>query len=308
MPSKRSRGVWHAWRVAIAAFLCGPGLLFAQTLSFTFDDGFDPKASPDASTLNAQLLSALKGAGVRSMLFPSGNFVDSPQGLALVRAWSYAGHAIGNHTYSRRHFGSERRGMDEFGIDAQRADTVLGGVPGYQRRVRFPYLKEGDTATRRDALRGWMHEHGYANGPVSIDTSDWYYNERFIAWRRGKPASDWARFAEPYIRHLLDRASYYDALALRVLGRRPQHVMLLHTNALNAEFLPRIVQAFRDSGWTIVDAAATFADPLYARRPEVVPAGESIVWLLAKEAGIDGLRYPAEDGVYEAPALDAAGY
>jgi peptidoglycan/xylan/chitin deacetylase (PgdA/CDA1 family) len=296
------------WRAAIVVLLCGPGLLFAQTLSLSFDDGFDLESTPDAAALNAQLLAGLKEAGVRSMLFPAGKFVDSPGGLAPVRAWGDAGHAIGNHTYSHRNFGSGRRSVAEFGADVLQAEAVLRSVTGYQKRLRFPYLKEGDSAARRDALRAWMREHGYANGPVSIDTSDWYYNERFIAWRRDKPASEWARFAEPYIRHLIDRADYYDALALRVLGRRPRHVMLLHTNALNAAFLPRIVRALRERGWTLVDTAEAFADPLYASQPKTVPAGESIVWSLAKEAGVQGLRYPAEDSVYEAPGLDAAGY
>ena len=42
----RCRRMWHA---AIVALLCGPGLLFAQTLSLTFDDGFDLQSTPDAA-------------------------------------------------------------------------------------------------------------------------------------------------------------------------------------------------------------------------------------------------------------------
>ena len=39
-----------------------------------------------------------------------------------------------------------------------------------------------------------------------------------------------------------------------------------------------------------------------------VPAGESIVWALAKEQGNASLRYPAEDAVYEQPIIDAKGF
>jgi len=40
-----------------------------------------------------------------------------------------------------------------------------------------------------------------------------------------------------------------------------------------------------------------------------VPAGESIIYALAKQTGkFDGqLRYPAEDGAYEDPRMDALG-
>lgn len=43
--------------------------------------------------------------------------------------------------------------------------------------------------------------------------------------------------------------------------------------------------------------------------PDVLPAGQSLVWSLAKADGrFDArLRYPGEDGDYEAPKMDAAG-
>lgn len=76
---------------------------------------------------------------------------------------------------------------------------------------------------------------------------------------------------------------------------------------MNARFLPDVIEMFRSKGWTGIDAEQAFSDPLYRAQPNTVPAGESIVWALAKEAGVHGLRYPGEDDVYEKPILDAAG-
>jgi hypothetical protein len=41
----------------------------------------------------------------------------------------------------------------------------------------------------------------------------------------------------------------------------------------------------------------------------IVPAGESLIWALAKESGRfqDRLRYPGEDGVYEEPKMNTLG-
>jgi hypothetical protein len=36
-----------------------------------------------------------------------------------------------------------------------------------------------------------------------------------------------------------------------------------------------------------------------------LPAGESILWALAKQHGVPGLRWPGEDDIYEKPLLDA---
>ena len=96
-------------------------------------------------------------------------------------------------------------------------------------------------------------------------------------------------------------------LALTLLKRHPAHVMLLHTNAINATCLQEIIKEFRTSGWKIISPMEAFKDTLYSSEPNFLPAGESIVWALAKDAGISGLRYPGEDEVYEKPVLDAAG-
>jgi len=85
-------------------------------------------------------------------------------------------------------------------------------------------------------------------------------------------------------------------------------VLLLHTRRINAEFLPDIIAMFRARGWTIISPAEAYADPLYARQPATLPAGESILWALAREAKFSTLRYPAEDDLYEKPILDALGF
>jgi peptidoglycan-N-acetylglucosamine deacetylase len=96
-------------------------------------------------------------------------------------------------------------------------------------------------------------------------------------------------------------------LAKQLLGRSPKHVMLLHTNAINAASVGAIITAFRARGWQFVSPTLAFGDPMYTLQPSNVPAGESIVWALAKERGISGLRYPGEDSVYEEPKLRALG-
>jgi hypothetical protein len=48
---------------------------------------------------------------------------------------------------------------------------------------------------------------------------------------------------------------------------------------------------------------------VFTLAPRIVPAGESLIWALAKETGrFEGeLRYPGEDDVYERPRLDRLG-
>jgi peptidoglycan/xylan/chitin deacetylase (PgdA/CDA1 family) len=284
------------------------GAAGAQTISFTFDDGFDPRQMQEAAALNGQILDALRTQSVTAMLFPAGRRVDSPEALRLVAQWSSAGHAVGNHSYAHRNFGSPQVSIQEFTADVERAHRLLSHVPTWLNRLRFPYLKEGDTADKRDGMRQWMDQNGYAHAYVSIDTSDWYYSDRLVRWRKQNPTADAQAFRAAYLQHLWDRSRYYEGLAVDVLGRRPAHVMLLHTNAINAAFLADVIGMFKERGWKIVSPAEAFADPMYTSRPATAPAGESIVWALSKQAGRADLRYPAEDAAYEELVLARTGF
>ena len=109
-----------------------------------------------------------------------------------------------------------------------------------------------------------------------------------------------------YLEHMWARAEYYDSLAQRVLGRPVKHTVLVHFNLLNGLFLGDVIAMFKSKGWQPIDAEEAFADPVFSARPQVLPAGESIVWSLAKEKGTipKSLRYPAEDGEYENARMD----
>jgi hypothetical protein len=152
-----------------------------------------------------------------------------------------------------------------------------------------------------------MTVHGYRPAQVSIDTSDWYYDAVYAQLHATGDTRAEQELQAAYIEHLLDRARFYDGLARKVLRRSADHVMLLHLTPLNAASLPQIVSRFEGAGWTFIDPAQAYEDPMYRMSPRVLPAGESIVWSLAREAGVPGLRYPAEDDQYERPALRARG-
>jgi hypothetical protein len=94
-----------------------------------------------------------------------------------------------------------------------------------------------------------------------------------------------------------------------VLNRPVRHTLLIHHNLLNALFLSDLLQMYTQRGWRLIDAATAFEDPIFASEPDILPAGESILWAMAKESGkVDAvLRYPAEDEGYERKRMDELG-
>lgn len=279
----------------------------AQNLAISFDDGFNPSSQPQASGWNAAILDSLSKAGVKSIFYVAGSRVDSLEGLSLVSDWCANEHSVANHTYSHFSLGSDQRSLESFISDVEKNEELLKDIPGWTKRFRFPYLKEGRTAEKRDGFRRWIANHGYRTGAVSIDASDWYYSNRYVAWLEGHAEEDPSIFRDAYLEHLWNRASYYDSLSQSIFNRSANHVILLHTNAINAAFLTDVIDMFRSRGWNIISPEEAYQDPLYSEMPDVLPAGESILWSFAKQYKLSGLRYPAEDGVYEKPILDALG-
>ncbi len=287
-----------------ALFLWLPSSSQARSIALSFDDGLDPINQPMSSSWNSSILEALSNAHITSILFVAGKRVDSPAGLSLVREWGKAGHTVANHTYSHLNFNSELTILAQFISDTERNEKLLEKMPGWEKRLRFPYLKEGETIAKRDGFRSWLTNHGYKSGAVSIDASDWYYNMRYLAWQKKHPGKDPSPFCSAYLDHLWNRTTYYNALSERILHRSVKQVLLLHTNAINAAFLPDIIAMYRSKGWRILSPEEAYNDSVYAMTSMVLPAGESILWALAKQSGIKDLRYPAESDVYEKPILD----
>ncbi len=162
---------------------------------------------------------------------------------------------------------------------------------------------------KRDQMRECLRQHGYRNGHVTIDASDWYYDARLAERLKREPGFDVKRFRQPYLDHLWERAQFYDGLSRRVLGRSVPHTLLIHYNLLNSLFLEDVLGMFIQRGWRIAGAGETFQDAVFQRSPNSMPSGQSLLWALAKESGkFDSeLRYPGEDDVYEKPKLDRLG-
>ena len=301
-------------REMLALLAAAPGLASAAVpppqIAITMDD-MALASIPTAyrAAASRSLLDALaKHGGLHAALFVVGKNADSPAGRAILQDWSDRGHMIANHTWSHRAY-NDAVTPAEFAADMLRCDALIRPLAGFRPYFRFPLLKEGKTRQRRDWMRAFLRDHGYRNGAVTIDASDWYYDQRLRARLENEPGFDASRYREPYLEHIWSRATYYRELALQVLGSPVRHTLLLHFNLLNTLFLGGLLGMLQARGWQAIDAPAAYADKVFEREPDTAPAGESLIWALAKETGrFDReLRYPGEDDVYEKPVLDRLG-
>ena len=298
-----------AWRSCLAG---------AETpeVAFTFDDPqLDGGAGLRWQEINERILHALERRRIQATLFVTGKRVDRPEGRELIAQWDRGGHSIGNHSYSHFYFNASGTSepsaanvsLAEFQTDALKNEPLISGNAHFVRLFRFPYFKEGDTVEKRDGMRSFLKQHGYRVGRATIDASDWAISARLEAHAKENPKADLTLYRDFFLQHIWERAQFYDSLARRVLQHPVRHTVLLHHNPLNALFVDELVAMFVAKGWKPIDSRWAYADPVYDRQPNVLPAGESLVWALAKESGrfAKELRYPGEDDVYENPKMDA---
>lgn len=280
-------------------------------IAITMDDfNWNKSVKLNPQERNRAILTALKSHGdLKAALFVAGKNADNETGNALLSEWDQAGHMIGNHSYSHKELNSPKVTAEVFDADILKGEEVIRSFPQFQKSFRFPYLAEGETAVKRDAVRTFLKQSGYRNGHVTIDASDWAVDDRLSARLTKDPAADLKPYREFYLSHMLERSLYYDDLSKRVLGRSVKHTILMHYNLLNALFLSDLLDMFKGKGWKLIDAAEAFRDPVFLSEPKIVPAGQSLVWALAKETGkFDKLlRYPGEDSEYEKANMDKLG-
>ena len=282
---------------------------FSAEVSITMDDfNVHEEMKLTAPERNEKILSALSKHHTKAALFVVGKYIQNEQDKKLLNAWNDQGHLIGNHTLNHRPYNAKVTFHDEK-QEIIACEEILEKIPKFEKIFRFPMLAEGNTIEKRDLLRTWLKNRGYQIGAVTIDTSDWYIDQRLREKLAADPNADLKPYRDYYLAHIWDRAQYYNELSKKILGHEVKHTILVHYTLLNALFLDDLLTMFESKGWKIIDAKEAFKDPVFEKRPQSMPSGQSLIWALAKETGKydSELRYPGEDDVYEKPKMDALG-
>lgn len=280
-------------------------------VSITIDDldlNADDTPRLSLGERNTEILAALrKHKNLKAALFVCGMRVDNEPGKNHLLEWDRAGHLIGNHSYS--HFYYPKTASEKFAEDIVRGEAVITNLKNFRKFFRFPYLKEGDTSEKRDRVRAFLKKQKYRMGYVTIDTSEWALDARLRKRLNENPNADLSAYRDFYLAHIWERSQFYEQLSRKVVGKPVRHTLLIHHNLSAALFLGDLLRMFEQKGWKLIDADRAFRDPVFKKLPNVVPAGESIIWSLAKESGKyeNELRYPAEDERYEKVKMDKLG-
>ena len=269
----------------------------AKRIALTFDDvPRNAGAFLTEDERTTRLIDGLERAGVEQAAFfvTTGNLGQTTGGAERIARYIAAGHVLANHTHSHPHLSEVS--ADAFLADIDRASAWLAQQPSNRPWMRYPYLDEGrDDRAKREAVRAGLAARGLSNGIVTIDASDWHYDDLATQAKAAGQPIDMAALGELWVESHVQSAEFSDDLARRVLGRSPAHVMLLHEADVTALYIADLVAALRANGWSIITADEAFADPLAKMLPDVPSAQGTITEMVAWERGFPAPRWYARN-------------
>lgn len=249
-------------------------------VAVTIDDlpwiGLAPGGRPAATD---RLLEALAARGVHATGFVNCDRAE-PADPVLAR-WLAAGMELGNHSAAHRDL--NRAELDVWIEDVRRCHRFLAGLESARPRwFRFPFLHQGPTPERRAAAADALRELGNENAHVTIDTSDWLMA---VAYREALERGDAAEaelVGRAYVEHLVTMSRHYRDFARARFGRDVAHVLLVHANALNADWLGPALDAMAADGFRFVPLEESLSDPVYDE-PDGYVGPDGISWLYRVE-------------------------
>ncbi len=259
--------------VTLAALLISlPASLVAQEVALTFDDLPAHGPLPPGMTrldLAKDIIATLKAANAPQVY----GFINAvkleqvPEDRAVLEEWRKAGFMLGNHTYT--HMSLTDNTVEAFEKDIAANEPVLRSLMGKEdwHWFRYPYLWEGDTLEKRDAVRAYLKDHGYRVAQVTLDFEDYAWNAPYArcAAKNDQKSIEWLKSS--YLNTAKEYIELDQQMSQMLFGRDVKYVFLLHLGGFQTVMLPQLLDLLRQKGFRFVTLDEAESDPAYQSNP-----------------------------------------
>lgn len=226
------------------------------------------------------------------------------QGVALLEMWLDKGFDLGNHTFA--HTDLHLSSRDDFKQDIIRGEEVTRRLlqrKGLHRRYfRHPYPHTGRTLETRHDLERFLANRGYRVAPVTVDNEDWLFAAAYSKSAERGETEMMRRVGAAYLRYTEQAFAYSEKLSTKLFGREIRQIVLLHANALNADYFGEIAERMKWRGYSFITIDKALQDKAYDSA-DTYTGGETLNWL-ARWSVASGLR-TAENVLDEFPDVPA---
>lgn len=274
--------------ISLASFWSSQADADERAIAITIDDLPAVATGPhlhQKRSMNLSLLAALArheapaiGFVNEGRLYADGQL--DPDLVDILRLWTAAGMELGNHSFAHRDF--HQTPLPQFQQDVINGETVTrevlaerGQTPRY---FRHPYLRTGRDLEKRAQFETFLAERDYVVAPVTIDNSEWIFASAYANAVETSDTELAQQIGDDYVVYMAKIVLYYEDQTEIFYQRRIPHILLLHANQLNADYLTSLLDGLVNRGYRFVSLDEALADPVY-NSVDTYDGPAGITWL-----------------------------
>lgn len=212
---------------------------------------------------------------------------DDPKLAEDLNAWVAAGFPLANHTFAHKSINDIS--IEEYKQSIDRNEEALKkfGSAHDWHYFRYPFLREGNTKEKREAIRGYLKEKSYKIAQVTIDQEDWSWNDPYARCVEKKNGEAIAWLKKTFLDNALDQLKRADKSTRQVFGRPVAHILLLHVGAFDAEMMSELLALYKKNGVEFIPLSEAVKDKVYASDSGIVAEnGSEFQYQIMKQKGL----------------------
>lgn len=264
------RNLWIA-----SLLLFGISSYAQQEVAITIDDLPCSNCVDDPTILstNKKILDILLRYGIESVGFVNEGkcYRNEKPDSSLTRVledWLKSGQELGNHTYSHINIGNVS--VEEYEADLLKGEVLMRPmISKYNQRLKYfrhTQLRTGPTKEYKEQLEAVLTKHGYITAPVTIDNDEYIYAYCYTQAKRKGDTTLMRMVAYDYLDYMRSIIKHMEKVSNDFLGEKIPHILLIHANELNADYLDDLLEVFIERSYTFISLDKALEHPVYKRK------------------------------------------
>ncbi len=242
-------------------------------VALTFDDLSAAGALPPGETrarIAATLASELRANHLKGVygFVNADSLQNDADAQQALRIWLAARMNIGSHTWSHP-------SLNDLTAQAYEENIALNepALASYGKRhnwhwFRYPFLEEGDTLAKREAVRSWLREHHYRIAQVTLNFEDYAWNDAYdrCLVKLDNADIDWLK--QSYLQNAAEFIRLDREEERIAFGREIPNVLLLHETSFTTLMLPDLLNLLRQQGFRFASLKKVERNRAYRHDPQ----------------------------------------
>jgi peptidoglycan/xylan/chitin deacetylase (PgdA/CDA1 family) len=195
--------------------------------------------------------------------FINGYNVTDQDTKNVLKLWVDSGQLLGNHTYS--HMNITANAQDQYITNITQNELILRQfmVDKNYKYFRYPYLREGNTKDKRDAIRKFLFDNNYKIAEVTLDFWDYEWNNPYARciYKKDKKSINFIK--KSYLDSGIAAIPAAQALSQLLFRRDIKYILLLHIGALDAQMLDQLLTQYEKLGVKFISLPDALSDKAY---------------------------------------------